>query len=339
MIMLGLESSCDETAVALLQAEGDSVRTLSSQVYTQHKEHLDYGGVVPEIAARAHLEKFPPLIAAALKEAKLTYADVDAIAACTGPGLNGGLMMAMMFGKSLALGLDKPFYATNHLEGHTLMARLSEKLDFPFLMLLVSGGHCQFIAAEALGQYRIIGGTIDDAIGECFDKTARLMGLGYPGGTAVEKLAKLGNPKAFNLPLPLRHEGIDFSFSGLKTAVRTLVEKHQPLTDEVKADICASLQLAIGKLLAIKSLRALETTGMKQLVLSGGVAANQALRTQLTEACASVGATFFAPPISLCTDNAVMIAYAALLRAQKGHQGDNLDVNIRVRWPVEDLCL
>lgn len=337
MIMLGLESSCDETAVALLQSEGDAVRTLSSQVYTQHKEHLDYGGVVPEIAARAHLEKFPLLIEAALKEAKLTYTDIDAIAACTGPGLNGGLMMAMMFGKSLAVGLDKPFYATNHLEGHTLMARLSEKLDFPFLMLLVSGGHCQFIAAEALGQYRIIGGTIDDAIGECFDKTARLMGLGYPGGPAVDRLAQQGNPKAFMLPLPLRHEGIDFSFSGLKTAVRTLVEKHQPLTDEVKADICASLQFAITKLLSIKAERALEMVGMKQLVISGGVAANRSLREQLAQMCAARGASFFAPPVSLCTDNAVMIAYAALLRAQKGHQGDGLNVNIRVRWPVEEL--
>ena len=337
MIFLGLESSCDETAVALLQADSDGVRVLSSQVYTQHKEHLDYGGVVPEIAARAHLEKFPPLINTALKDAKLSYSDIDGIAATTGPGLNGGLMMALMFGKSLALGLDKPFYATNHLEGHTLMAQLSEKLDFPFLMLLVSGGHCQFIAAEALGKYRIVGGTLDDAIGECFDKTARLMGLGYPGGPAIEKLAAQGNPKAFTLPLPLQHEGIDFSFSGLKTAVRNLIEQHQPLTEQTKADICASLQMAIGKLLAVKAVRALQMTGMKQLVLSGGVAANKALRAQLAEACAEADAAFFAPPLSLCTDNAVMIAYTALLRAQNGQQGDSLGSNIRVRWPVEEL--
>lgn len=337
MIILGLESSCDETAVAVLRADGNRVVVLSNQVYTQHHEHLAYGGVVPEIASRAHLQKFPPLITAALTEANIAYTDINAIAATTGPGLNGGLMVAMMFGKSLALGLNKPFYATNHLEGHTLVAQLTKEVAFPYLMLLVSGGHCQFIAVEALGQYRIIGGTIDDAIGECFDKTARMMGLGYPGGVMVEKMAAQGNPQAFTLPLPLRHEGVDFSFSGLKTAVRTLVEKNQPLTDKTRADICASLQYTIGKLLALKATRALETTGISRLVLSGGVAANQALRQHLTEACAAMDATFFAPPLDLCTDNGVMIAYAALRRAQQGYKGDGLHSNIRVRWPMEEL--
>ncbi|MBI1363837.1 MAG: tRNA (adenosine(37)-N6)-threonylcarbamoyltransferase complex transferase subunit TsaD [Proteobacteria bacterium] len=336
MIVLGLESSCDETAAALVELDADgSGRILASKVYTQ-KEHLDYGGVVPEIAARAHLEKMPAMVRGCLKEANLGWPRIDAVAATTGPGLLGGVLVGTMYGKSLALALDKPFMPVNHLEGHALTACLTNGVDFPFLLLLVSGGHCQFLLVEGLGVYTTLGGTIDDAVGEAFDKVAKLMGFNYPGGPKIQRLAENGNPKAFNLPLPLRHEGLDFSFSGLKTAVRTQLEKAGPLTDQLMADMAASFQETVARLLEIKTERALAQTHVKTFVLAGGVAANTLLRGRLEGLCHKKGVTFCAPPVNLCTDNAVMIAYAGARRLLAGEKPD-LASNARARWPLEEL--
>jgi len=336
MIVLGLESSCDETAAALVKLDGTGKGTiLASKVYTQ-KEHLEYGGVVPEIAARAHLEKMPLMVADSLKEAGLDWDDVDAVAATTGPGLLGGVLVGTMYGKSLALALDKPFMPVNHLEGHALTACLTNDIPFPFVLLLVSGGHCQYLMVEDLGEYTILGGTIDDAIGEAFDKVAKLMGFNYPGGPKIQRLAENGNPKAYDLPLPLRHDGLNFSFSGLKTAVRTHLEKTPKVTEQVMADMAASFQETCAKLLEIKTARALEQTKAPAFVLAGGVAANTLLRSRLEQLCHKKGVTFCAPPVNLCTDNAVMIAYAGARRLAAGYKPD-LASNARARWPLEEL--
>ena len=354
--VLGLESSCDETAAAVVAfpdaAEGGAPEILANTVYTQHKEHLDYGGVVPEIAARAHVEKIDPIVKTCLKEAGLGLADIDAFAATSGPGLLGGLLVGVSYAKSLAMAKGKPYVGVNHLEGHALTCRLTDGVSFPYLLLLVSGGHCQFIHVKSAGDYETIGGTLDDAVGEAFDKVAKLMGLGYPGGPVIEKLAQKGDPHAFKLPVPLKDKGIDFSFSGLKTAARHLVHKQedgqnaadktlddQTLDDQTLANVCASFQETVAQTLEVKTKRALESLPeTKNFVLAGGVAANRMLCGRLKAACKKQGVTFTAPPMGLCTDNAVMIAYAGGLRFMVG-EDTPLDSSATPRWPLEEMSV
>ena len=288
--VLGIETSCDETAAAVVR--GDR-RILSNRVLSQLDEHRPYGGVVPEIAARSHLDHIDRLVAEAMDEAGCGFAELDGIAASAGPGLIGGVFVGVMTAKAIALAWDKPFLAVNHLEGHALTARLSDGLDFPYLLLLVSGGHCQLLAVEGVGRYRRLGGTIDDAAGEAFDKTAKLLGLGYPGGPAVERAAAGGDPKAFDLPRPmLGRAGLDFSFSGLKTAVRQAAEKAglpgdtSAPAEQARADLAASFQAAVGDVLAERCAKALEVFQQDYgqpgpLVVAGGVAANKSLRARL----------------------------------------------------------
>ncbi|QKK17578.1 tRNA (adenosine(37)-N6)-threonylcarbamoyltransferase complex transferase subunit TsaD [Rhizobium indicum] len=347
--ILGIETSCDETAAAVVErdAEGHS-NVLSDVVLSQLDEHSAYGGVVPEIAARAHVEALAELIEEALKRANVSLDDVDAIAATSGPGLIGGLLVGLMTGKAIARAAGKPLYAINHLEGHALTARLTDGLSFPYLMLLVSGGHTQLILVRGVGQYERWGTTIDDALGEAFDKTAKLLGLPYPGGPAVERMAQAGNPDRFDFPRPLVGEArLDFSFSGLKTAVRQAAQDIAPLSDQDVADICASFQKAVSRTLKDRIGRGLQrfktefpatfpATGEKPaLVVAGGVAANLELRGTLQALCDKNGFRFVAPPLRLCTDNAVMIAWAGLERMATGAAPDALDVQPRSRWPLD----
>ncbi len=347
MRVLGIETSCDETAAAIIERtendQGDvSSRILSNVVLSQIAEHEPYGGVVPEIAARAHVEALDGLVAKALNDADMTIQDVDAIAATAGPGLIGGLIVGLMTAKAMAFAADKPFYAVNHLEGHALTARLTDGLAFPYLLLLVSGGHTQVILVHGLGHYERLGTTIDDALGEAFDKTAKLLGLPYPGGPAVEKAALKGDATRFDLPRPLKGEArLDFSFSGLKTAVRQTATQLVPLSDQDVADICASFQAAVADTLndrVKRSLRKfLETYPDKEnpaLVVAGGVAANKVLRQGLENLCAQHGFSFIAPPHILCTDNAAMIAWAGAEHAAR-NAPDNLDFAPRSRWPLD----
>jgi N6-L-threonylcarbamoyladenine synthase len=343
--ILGIETSCDETAAAVVERGQDGSSTvLSDVVLSQLDEHSAYGGVVPEIAARAHVEALDTLIEEALKRANVSLADVDAIAATSGPGLIGGLLVGLMTGKAIAKAANKPLYAINHLEGHALTARLTDGLTFPYLMLLVSGGHTQLILVRGVGEYERWGTTIDDALGEAFDKTAKLLGLPYPGGPAVEQAAKTGNPDRFDLPRPLVGEArLDFSFSGLKTAVRQAATEIAPLTEQDIADICASFQKAVSRTLKDRIGRGLQRfkkefphlEEMPSLVVAGGVAANLELRATLQDLCAVNGFRFIAPPLRLCTDNAVMIAWAGLERMAKGAAADDLDVQPRSRWPLD----
>lgn len=340
MKILALESSCDETAVAILDFnEQHQVKVLAESVYTQAKEHFDYGGVVPEIASRAHLEKFDSLIKKTINDANIDYQQLDAIAATTGPGLLGGLLIGTMYGKSLALALDIPFVPVNHLEGHALIANLTNKVEFPNLLLLASGGHCQFINVYNYGDYEIIGGTIDDAIGEAFDKVAKMLKLEFPGGPKIEKLAQNGDPKAFKFPEPLKNKGLDFSFSGLKTAVRTQILKHNELTEQLKADIAASFQHTVVKIVLHKTKAAIKQSGMKRFVLAGGVAANSLIRKELSKFCQKENIELTLPEIKWSTDNAVMIGYAAGIRliGTKKTQQDNLNAKPTPRWPLSTL--
>src|SRR5437868_10457194 len=290
MRVLGIETSCDETAVAVVEAPNGEKgagrapvgRILANVIYSQLTEHRRFGGVVPEIAARAHLERIDGLLADALAEAGLELGDLDGIAATGGPGLIGGVMVGVMTAKALAFAHDKPFLAINHLEGHALSARLTEDVDFPYLLLLVSGGHCQLLTVDGPGRFTRLGTTIDDAVGECFDKTAKLLGLGFPGGPAVERLAKEGDAQRFTLPRPMwRKPGCDFSFSGLKTAVRQAVEKLPAGDRQAVADLCASFQRTVGDVLADRCANALELAPLSTLVVAGGVAANAYLRSRL----------------------------------------------------------
>jgi N6-L-threonylcarbamoyladenine synthase len=343
--ILGIETSCDETAAAVVERGQDGSSTvLSDVVLSQLDEHSAYGGVVPEIAARAHVEALDTLIEEALKRANVSLADVDAIAATSGPGLIGGLLVGLMTGKAIARAAGKPLYAVNHLEGHALTARLTDGLSFPYLMLLVSGGHTQLILVRGVGEYERWGTTIDDALGEAFDKTAKLLGLPYPGGPAVEEAAKTGNPNRFDFPRPLVGEArLDFSFSGLKTAVRQAATEIAPLTAQDIADICASFQKAVSRTLKDRIGRGLQRFSrefphldeMPALVVAGGVAANLELRATLQDLCNTHGFRFIAPPLHLCTDNAVMIAWAGLERMAKGAAADGLDVQPRSRWPLD----
>ncbi|MFC3439963.1 tRNA (adenosine(37)-N6)-threonylcarbamoyltransferase complex transferase subunit TsaD [Sphingobium rhizovicinum] len=329
-IILGLESSCDETAAALVSADG---RILAHRLATQEEAHRPYGGVVPEIAARAHVEALAPLIEAALADADMTLADVDVIAATAGPGLIGGVMVGLVTGKALAHAAGKPLVAVNHLEGHALSPRLADQsLQFPYLLLLVSGGHCQLLHVKGPGDYARLATTIDDAAGEAFDKTAKLLGLGYPGGPRVEKAAASGNPKAVPLPRPLVGTAEPhFSFAGLKSAVMRAVQSGQYSTE----DIAASFQQAVIDCLIDRTRKALERSeGVTALVVAGGVAANQPIRAALEKLAAAHDLPFVAPPLWLCTDNAAMIAWAGAERYAAGLV-DDLTFPARPRWPLD----
>ena len=327
-IVLGIESSCDETAAALV----DSGRTILAQhIASQDDAHRPYGGVVPEIAARAHAERLAPLIAATLGDAGLKLADVDAIAATAGPGLIGGVMVGLVTAKALAMAGDKPLIAINHLEGHALSPRLADPtLTFPYLLLLVSGGHCQILLVEAVGHYRRLATTIDDALGEAFDKTAKILGLGYPGGPAVEALAATGNAKAVPLPRPLLGSAEPhFSFAGLKSAVLRAKQAHI----HQDADLAAAFQQAALDCVLDRTRKALGTIAPPSaLVVAGGVAANLAIRAGLQGLADEHGLRFVAPPLALCTDNAAMIAWAGIERLG---QNDPLDYAARPRWPLD----
>jgi N6-L-threonylcarbamoyladenine synthase len=328
MLILGLESSCDETAAALVT---DDRRVLAHRLAGQEAAHRPYGGVVPEIAARAHVEALEPLIAAALDDAGVGLGDVDAIAATAGPGLIGGVMVGLVTGKALAHATAKPLIAVNHLEGHALSPRLTDPdLAFPYLLLLVSGGHCQLLLVEGVGRYRRLATTIDDAAGEAFDKTAKLLGLGFPGGPAVEQAATTGDPAAVPLPRPLlRSPEPHFSFAGLKAAVARVVGQYRP------EDIAASFQQAVIDCLVDRTRRALGTAdGATALVVAGGVAANKAIRSALQDLAGTQGLRFVAPPLWLCTDNAAMIAWAGAERFAAGLT-DPLDTPARARWPLD----
>jgi N6-L-threonylcarbamoyladenine synthase len=329
-VFLGLESSCDDSATALITSDR---RILAQAVVGQNSAHQPYGGVVPEIAARAHVEILPGLIERVLDEAGLSIGDVDAIAATAGPGLIGGVMVALLAGKGLALAAGKPLIAVNHLEGHALSPRLADPdLDFPYLLLLVSGGHCQLLEVGGVGDYRRLATTIDDAAGEAFDKAAKLLGLPYPGGPAIEELAKGGDPAAVPLPRPLVGSGEPhFSFAGLKSAVQRAVA-----SGEFKAeDIAASFQQAVVDCLVDRTRLALERSDAPALVVAGGVAANQAIRDALAELATASSRKFSVPPQWLCTDNAAMIAWAGAERFAAG-DCDPLDVPARARWPLDE---
>jgi N6-L-threonylcarbamoyladenine synthase len=332
-VVLGIESSCDETAAALVT--GDRI-ILAQRIASQDDAHAPYGGVVPEIAARAHAERLTPLIEATLADAGMTLRDVDAIAATAGPGLIGGVMVGLVTAKALAMASDKPLIAVNHLEGHALSPRLADAgLEFPYLLLLASGGHCQLLLVEGVGRYRRLATTIDDALGEAFDKTAKILGLGYPGGPAVERLAREGDASKVRLPRPLLGSAEPhFSFAGLKSAV--LRAKQAGAHDD--ADIAASFQQAAVDCVIDRTRRAVQAAGpVTALVVAGGVAANKAIRAALEALASGHGLRFVAPPLALCTDNAAMIAWAGVERANERGWGqtDPLDFAARPRWPLD----
>ena len=332
-LVLGIESSCDETAVALVAAD----RTiLAEAIASQEAEHAPYGGVVPEIAARAHADRIAPMVAGVLERAGVTLSGVDAIAATAGPGLIGGVMVGLVSGKALAMAADKPLLAVNHLEGHALSPRLADpSLDFPYLLLLVSGGHCQILAVEGVGRYRRLATTIDDALGEAFDKTAKILRLGYPGGPAVERLAQEGDPANLRLPRPLAgSKEPHFSFAGLKSAVLRAHESGE----HARANIAAAFQQAAVDCLVDRLEHALARIGpMPALVVAGGVAANRSVRAALEALAGRHAMRFVAPPLALCTDNAAMIAWAGCerLALEGGTAGDPLDIRARPRWPLD----
>ncbi len=339
MIILGIETSCDETAAALVT---EDKRILSNIVSSQFQEHKPFGGVVPEIAARAHLTHIEFIIQKALKEASITLDQIDGIAAAGGPGLIGGVIVGVMIAKGLAMAKNIPFIPINHLEAHALTVRLTDNVPFPYLLLLASGGHCQFLIVEDVGVYTYLGGTLDDAIGECLDKTARLLGYPYPGGPTIERLALIGNPEVFSLPKPLKGQaGCSFSFSGLKTAARKIILENEPLSLPFQANFCASFQKTIGDILVDRCRHALEMALEKKpkinnLVLAGGVAANQYFRKCLATCVQERDITLVSPPVSLCTDNGAMIAWAGVEHLRLGLMG-SLSFAPRPRWPLENL--
>ncbi|WP_026783780.1 tRNA (adenosine(37)-N6)-threonylcarbamoyltransferase complex transferase subunit TsaD [Pleomorphomonas koreensis] len=346
MIVLGLESSCDETAAAVVRRHADgSGEILSNVVLSQIEEHAAFGGVVPEIAARAHVEVMDGLVRAALDEAETTLGGVDAIAATAGPGLIGGVLIGLTTAKALSYAARKPLVAVNHLEGHALTARLTDGVAFPYLLLLVSGGHSQILRVDGVGHYKRIGSTIDDALGEAFDKTAKLLQLGYPGGPAVEKMATDGDPRRIVLPRPLiGRDEPNFSFSGLKTAVRHEAEALAPLSRQDVADLCAAFQLAVSDVvadrvgLAVRRFAATLDGRPPVLVVAGGVAANKAIRARLDQVMAGLGGRLVVPPGNLCTDNGAMIAWAGAERLALGFT-DDLAVAARPRWPLDDIAV
>ncbi|MFZ1414341.1 MAG: tRNA (adenosine(37)-N6)-threonylcarbamoyltransferase complex transferase subunit TsaD [Defluviicoccus sp.] len=341
MRVLGIETSCDETAAAVVAGD----RQIHADcVHSQQAQHQAFGGVVPEVAARAHLQHLDGLISQAMTEAGIAFADLDGIAAAAGPGLIGGVIVGVMTAKAIALAAGKPFLAVNHLEAHALTARLTDDLPFPYLLLLASGGHCQLLVVAGVGRYRRLGTTIDDALGEAFDKVARMLGLAYPGGPLVEACARTGDPGRFPLPRPMKgRPGCDFSFSGLKTAVKHLIDGLQQADDALSeqdiADVCASFQAAAGEAVtdrtahAIEAFRQLAPAG-GALVIAGGVAANQDLRARLARLAGRAGIRMVAPPVRLCTDNGAMIAWAGIERLRLGLT-DGLDFRPRPRWPLD----
>jgi N6-L-threonylcarbamoyladenine synthase len=343
LTILGIETSCDETAAALVRRHGDgTAKILANVILSQIKDHAPYGGVVPEIAARAHASHLDGLIRRVLNEAHLTLDEIDGVAATAGPGLIGGLLVGLTTAKAIALAKNKPLLAVNHLEAHALTPRLLGPVNFPYLLLLISGGHTQLQIVEGVGRYRRIGTTIDDALGEAFDKTAKLLGLPYPGGPQVEVLARDGNPRRFDFPRPLKgREGCNFSFSGLKTAVREAVAELGSLDRSDKADICASFEAAIADTMRDRLSRALKLfkatfPDLRELVLvvAGGVAANRQLKSTFEELCARHGFTLIVPPAHLCTDNAAMVAWAGAERLACGLT-DPLGAEARARWPLD----
>lgn len=346
LTFLGIESSCDDTAAAVVRLDG-APQILSSVVEGQTALHAAFGGVVPEIAARAHAERLDGCVEAALAQAQVTLADLNGIAVTAGPGLIGGVLSGVMLAKGLAAATGLPLVGVNHLAGHGLTPRLTDGLDYPYLMLLVSGGHCQFLIVQGPEEFRRLGGTIDDAPGEAFDKTAKLLGLPQPGGPAVEAEAALGDPARFHFPRPLLDRpGCDMSFSGLKTALLrardALIAEKGGLTLQDRRDLCAGFQAAVAAVLAEKTRRALEeylalTPARPALAVAGGVAANKALRAQLETVSARAGVTFTAPPLRLCTDNAAMIAWAGIERFRAGHR-DGFDLTARPRWPLDQTA-
>ena len=344
LLILGIESSCDETGVALVRTTGHAVPTLLAHaLHSQIEMHQAYGGVVPELASRDHIRRVLPLATQVLNEAGHVLADVDVIGYTRGPGLAGALLVGAGVACALGASLGKPVLGVHHLEGHLLSPFLSaDPPEFPFIALLVSGGHTQLMRVEGVGQYEILGETIDDAAGEAFDKSAKLMGLGYPGGPALSRLAEQGDPAAFKLPRPLLHSGnLDFSFAGLKTAVLTQAKK---LGDELplrKADLAASTEAAIVDVLVRKTLTALKQSGLSRVVVAGGVGANRHLRAQLNAACVASGVRVHYPELHLCTDNGAMIAMAAAMRLQAGQQEASTDYafDVKPRWPLDAISL
>lgn len=335
MIVLGIETSCDETSVAII---GDDRKIYSHLVFSQLKAHELFGGVVPEIASRSHLEILDSMVSKAIAESGLKLSQIDAIAVTGGPGLIGGVLVGVLYAKGLASAAKKKFIAINHLEGHALSARLTDTtLDFPFLLLLVSGGHCQIIEAKGVGSYKIIGSTIDDAVGEAFDKVAKMMNLAYPGGPKIEGLAKSGNPNIYKFPLPLINSNdLNFSFSGLKTAVKRTVDTVDINDIEVRQNIAASFQYTVSKIICSKLSKAIATSQLKskQIVIAGGVAANQYIKSELANVLKEYNV--ISPPLWLCTDNAAMIAWAGIERLKSGFVS-SLDFEPKSRWPIDLL--
>ena len=343
MNILGIETSCDETAAAVVKRHSDGKGViLSNVVKSQTEDHELFGGVVPEIAARAHVSMLDRIIEKAMTEANLTYEKLDGVAVTAGPGLIGGLLVGLTMAKGICIAANKPLLAINHLEGHALTARLTHHLDFPYLLLLVSGGHTQYISVNGIGNYERLGSTIDDALGEAFDKTAKLLGLPYPGGPAVEEHAKKGDHNRFAFPRPLLNStNLDMSFAGLKTAVRVQTEKITPIDDQDVADICASFQEAITDILISRTKHALTLFAKKYpnspkvFVIAGGVASNIKIRDKLQTIAEAEEAKLVAPPIQLCTDNGAMIAWAGAERLNL-NLTDPLDVAPRPRWPLDE---
>jgi len=344
LLILGIESSCDETGVALVRSTGDAVPTLLSHaLHSQIEMHQAYGGVVPELASRDHIRRVLPLAKEVLAESGQTLVDVDVVAYTRGPGLAGALLVGAGVACALGAALNKPVLGVHHLEGHLLSPFLSaDPPEFPFVALLVSGGHTQLMRVDGVGRYEILGETIDDAAGEAFDKSAKLMGLGYPGGPALSRLAEQGSATAFKLPRPLLHSGdLDFSFAGLKTAVLTQAKKLGDELEVRKADLAASTEAAIVDVLVKKTLTALKQTGLKRVVVAGGVGANRHLRAQLNAACAAAKVRVHYPELHLCTDNGAMIAMAAAMRLQAGQQQANTDYafDVKPRWPLDAITV
>ncbi|QPC85973.1 tRNA (adenosine(37)-N6)-threonylcarbamoyltransferase complex transferase subunit TsaD [Mesorhizobium sp. NBSH29] len=345
--VLGIETSCDETAASVVALVDGRPRILSNIVFSQIEAHKAFGGVVPEIAARAHVEALDGIVEAALHEAALDLGAIDAVAVTAGPGLIGGLIVGLMTAKALASVTGKPLITVNHLEGHALTARLTDEASFPYLLLLVSGGHTQIVLVRGVGHYERWATTIDDALGEAFDKTAKLIGLPYPGGPNVERAAKTGDPKRFAFPRPLKGEARpDFSFSGLKTAVRQAATAIAPLSDQDISDISASFQTAIAETLEDRVSRSLDrfrnefpAIAVPTLIVAGGVAANATVRATLMALCKTFGFAFIAPPMNLCTDNAAMIAWAGIERLRAGLvENDAMHFVPRSRWPLDSVA-
>lgn len=338
MIVLGIESSCDETGLALYDAQRG---LLAHALHSQVAMHQEYGGVVPELASRDHIRRVLPLLQQVLQQANLTLAEVDAIAFTQGPGLAGALLVGASVANALALALDKPVIGIHHLEGHLLSPLLAEpRPEFPFLALLVSGGHTQLMLVQGVGEYTLLGETLDDAAGEAFDKSAKLLGLGYPGGPAISALAMQGDPKAFHLPRPMLHsKDFQFSFSGLKTAVLTASKQWSNPSEQDKANLARGFVDAMVEVLCSKCVRALQHTGLKRLVIAGGVGANQQLRSALNAAAAKKRFSVFYPPLEFCTDNGAMIAFAASLRLQANPAAASKDYGFTVlpKWPLDQL--